>query len=206
MFQPAPSTQMPKRAREHRWSEYNSVMRFVLLALKIAAAFIVAVIACMGAILLYAFALPSASVDVPVPLAGVAVRFEAWSGVADETFWLVVQTPRGATKRRLWSNWGPATRVNFYRTPDEWLVVLGGGGDSEMVDVNDPKAGEDVFKPRVSSSDSATWTYLGAVDRPRREPKARRFFSPAELRECFAMFGAGYSPYRVSRQAESRCD
>ncbi|MFD1332497.1 hypothetical protein ACFQ4O_10855 [Methylopila musalis] len=103
----------------------------------------------------------------------------------------------------LWKNWGPATRANIYRTEENWLVVLGGGGAAEMFQTS---AGGRIVPVPWSDrkrTDDRRWTYVGAADlRFKREP---RFYTPQELPECFALFGAGSSPYRLEHQAPSRC-
>jgi len=181
-------------------------MHFGCFVSKAVAAIVAAVIVGVAGLAYYAFSRPFGSVDVPMVFPGVTARFEAWLDFGGERYWLVTNTPLGSAERQLWSNWGPATRSNFYRTPDDWLVVLGGGGAAEMVDLTNATARQEQRRSSVTQTDSRSWTYLGAVDySPSDAAPGYRFFPPSERQECFAMFGAGSSPYRHQYQAEGRC-
>lgn len=181
-------------------------MQFVGFVSKAVAGTAAAVVICVGGLTYYAFSRPFASVDVPIRLPGVTVRFEVWSDFGGERYWLVTSTPSGSAKRKLWSNWGPASRANFYWTSDDWLVVLGGGGDAEMVDLKNASAPHERRRSPGTQTDSGTWIYLGAVDfLSNGAASGYRFFTPSQRRECFAMLGAGFSPYRHQHQAQGPC-
>ena len=180
-------------------------MKFLFFVLKAIAAIVVIIIVCGAGPAYYAISRPFASVEVPIEYPGVTALFEAWSDFGGGQYWLVTSTSLGSAERKLWSNWGPATRANFYRTSDNRLVVLGGGGASEMVDLNNAIAPQEPRRSTGTKADSASWSYLGAVDYSWSGAGGYRFFPPSERKECFAMFGAGYSPYRHQYQAESRC-
>lgn len=157
---------------------------------------IVALVA--GLFVMVSFA-PAERVAAPLPMAGAVAYAERWTGFNGTDLKLVVETPAGSAEHQLWTDWGYAGRINLYRTPDDWLVALGGGEVARMFELKASTRPRAVSSREKPSSDSETWTYLGAIDRD--HPGAWRFFSPEEKSECFATFGFGGSPHRAERQA-----
>lgn len=144
----------------------------------------------------------SQQTTVTLPDSQTVVRLEVWAGLNDEKWKLIVTTPRGSMERDLWHAPISNPRINLYVTPDDRLVALtDGGGDATFAlgSTSAPKRGQD----ERSVIDSERWTYEGAFRRP---PGGDwRFLTVAELPECFAMLGAGSSPYRIEHHAESFC-
>ena len=83
-------------------------------------------------------------------------------------------------------------------------MVLGGGGSADMFDLSTDGRVVPVPWSDRRRTDDRRWTYIGAADLYlKKEP---RFYTPEDLPECFAMFGAGSSPYRLEHQVEGSCD
>lgn len=133
---------------------------------------------------------------IPLPFDGSVVRIQVWQSFdSDGRYEAVVETPSGSAQHLLWNDWGPAQRANLYLTHDRRLVVIGGGGQSEMFSLpphSPPKWVPYNQRPRESGDD---WTYLGATAVDHRVPQE----------ECIALFGAGSSPYRKAHQSEHSC-
>lgn len=137
-------------------------------------------------------------VAVPLPIASAIARIQA----ADGGYVIVVETSHGRLRHRLWEDWGPADRTSLYVTPEGWVVALGGGGEDTMITIAGASAPVLVDIGERRRTNSETWRYVGAVD---RQDRRLRFFAPSEQAECFAMFGAGSSPYRREHQVEHFC-
>lgn len=151
------------------------------------------------AILTYANIWPAYEAAVKLPMGDATARFQAWHGLLSSApFRLRVDTPRGSMSTELWSDWGPASDINLYQTPENWLVGIGGGGTSVIIDVMNPNGPSLVLGAKQAKTNDEDWTYLGLA--------AGDSFIPAnEKPECIALFGAGYSPYRKKFQVEHLC-
>ncbi len=135
---------------------------------------------------------------VPLPFPDTTAHFEIWSDGFESRHELLVKNGRGEARTKMWTDWGPATHANLYVTPENFFIVIGGGGCCSAVEVRDAKPPRLAEFAEYRHFDSSTWTYLGAASRD-REGKYR-FYSPAERRECISTFGAGGSPYRAEFQ------
>lgn len=140
--------------------------------------------------------MPMDEVAAPLPIASAVAHMQ--EGV------VVVETPQGRLRHEMWENWGPATRASLYVTPEGWLVVLGGPAVATMISVSDGTPPTLVEEDERTRTRSEAWRYIGAVDKDERTRRLR-FYSSAEQRECFEMYGEGESPYRKDHQAESFC-
>jgi hypothetical protein len=168
------------------------LLMILLLALPLSACFLIA---------------PTDSVTVPLPGLHSKARVEVWGNTFSEgRFEIVVTSPEGSARSVLWEDWGPAQRASLYLTPDNWLVVLGGGSINEMIEIPasaPPKIVPHERRPRDAGDQ---WAYLGAVDRGYVGGVVRlKFFSPSEQPECVPMYGEGRSPYRVQHQESRPC-
>ena len=150
---------------------------------------------------------PADAVDIVLPFDGTAARIEVWGNTWSEgRFEVVVQTPSGTVRDVLWEDWGPAQRASLYLTPEDWLVVLGGGGVARMIDLSAGGAPRVVPSREQLRQKSELWTYLGVVDRVIEKREARlRFFDPSTQPECIPLYGAGSSPYRIAFQDTGFC-
>lgn len=119
---------------------------------------------------------------------------------------IVVETSYGSAEHTLWIDWGPAQRTSLYRTKDDWLVVLGGGGTAEMFMVVGTSGPRWVPYQDRPTTDGRDWTYLGAFDTYSANGYRRfRWYPTGQFGECFPMYGAGDSPYRKDHQHASSC-
>ncbi len=157
----------------------------------------------LASLLACSFVKPADEVTVALPLDGMMARVQVWGNTSSEgRFEILVETPKGTERRVLWEDWGPAQRASLYLTPNNWLVVMGGGGDTEMIALSSGSAPRWVpynQRPRQGGED---WTYLGAVD---RSVDHLVYYSPVHQRECIPLYGAGSSPYRKAHQDEHYC-
>ncbi|WP_462119357.1 hypothetical protein [Methylorubrum extorquens] len=91
-----------------------------------------------------------AEVEAPVPMGAATVRVQTWTGWSGEhPYILIVDTPRGSLKKKLWEYWGPSTAAMLYRTEENWLAVLGAGRYVSFIDV------ENIAGPRLLTSSEA---------------------------------------------------
>jgi hypothetical protein len=151
----------------------------------------------VAAIVMVSF-IRSEEVVVTLPIASALARVQA----ADGGYVIVVETPHGRIRHKLWEDWGPADRTSLYVTPEGWVVALGGGGEDTMIAITGASAPALVAARERGRTNPDAWLYIGAVD---VQDRRLRFFAPSEQAECFAMFGAGASPYRKDHQAEHFC-
>ncbi|MFC5418823.1 hypothetical protein ACFPOB_04510 [Bosea eneae] len=135
---------------------------------------------------------------IPLPFPDTTAHFEIWSDGFESRHELLVKNGRGEARTKMWTDWGPATHANLYVTPENFFIVIGGGGCCSAVEVRDAKPPRLAEFAEYRHFDSSTWTYLGAASRD-REGKYR-FYSPAERRECISTFGAGGGGYRAEFQ------
>lgn len=144
---------------------------------------------------------PSSETIVKLPMCSAVARFQEWAGfVGSRPYMLVVETPNGTTKREMLTNWGPAESLNLYRTETDWFVVIGGGGETAVFDVCAALGPRQIWGNEFPKTDGEHWEYLGVVD------SRGSLTPPKALEECIPLFGAGYTPFRKSRQAEHFCN
>lgn len=164
----------------------------------------------IGTLLVFALFVGSKTVDsmirpaheVAIAIPGAVAYMQVWKEYqSDGLFRLVVKSPKGAVSKDMWQNWGPATRANFYLTPDNHLAVLGPSGLGETLVVATDR-GPIFSEPATLNSE--LWTYIGATDR-RYPGRGYRFYSPQEMPECLDRLGdPNPGRYRVKHEA-ARC-
>jgi len=142
-------------------------------------------------------------VAVALPYPGTTAHFEIWSDGVEGRYELSVKNDRGEARTKMWTDWGPATHANLYVTPENFVIVIGGGGCCSAVEVREATPPRLAEFAEYRHFDSSKWTYLGAVGMD-REGKYR-FYSPVERRECISNFGAGGGPYRAEFQVPREC-
>ncbi|RDL51191.1 hypothetical protein BLJAPNOD_02323 [Ensifer sp. M14] len=140
-------------------------------------------------------------VDVPLPEKAGHVRVSR----DGDDYYVSVTTPNGSFEKWMWTDWGPAQRTGLYVTSEGWIAALGAGGAAAFIAMPEDGKPFDVTDADVARTDSATWRYMGAVDRD-YATGSLRFFGPTEQPECTDMFGAGESQYRFVAQWETACD
>ncbi len=147
---------------------------------------------------------PRQTVGIDLPGANAKARFEWWLGEDWIPFSrIVVENVHGKTDRRMWEDWGPASRASVYLTPENWLVVAHPGGGATAVTLNSERAPEEISYFAVKRSPSERWRFIGTVDRTRQGDL--RYYSPDEVRECIPLFGAGSAPFRIDHQDQRDC-
>lgn len=142
---------------------------------------------------------PVGEAVVRLPMGDAIARFQTWGGGwGTLPFVLRVDTPHGTISKKLWADWGPASDINLYQTPENWLVGIGGGGDTVIVDVMDTSGPRSVIGDEQYRTNDENWKYLGVA--------VGDGFIPAESKpECIALLGAGYTKYRKKFQVEHFC-
>lgn len=169
-------------------------MRLTFLRFGVFAASLVSLSSCF-------FFAPDEEVIVPLPVEGTYARIQVWGNtISDGRYEVVVASPLGSSRQKLWEDWGPAQRASLYWSLDGRLIVIGGGGNTAMFVV--PRAARPrriPFHdwPREGGED---WRYLGAVD-----GDDLTYFPPSAQRECIPLHGAGFSLYRRSHQDQGSC-
>lgn len=148
---------------------------------------------------IYTSVWPVEEAVVRLPMGDAIARFQAWGGGwGTLPFVLRVDTPHGTISTKLWADWGPASDINLYQTPEDWLVGIGGGGETVIVDVMSPSGPRFVIGDEQKKTNDEDWKYLGVA--------AGSGFSPAQSTpECIALLGAGYTPYRKKYQVQDFC-
>lgn len=142
---------------------------------------------------------PERETVVKLPMGDSVARFQVWYGLyLKPPYFLTVDTPRGSISTELWTNWGPARSINLYQTPENWLVGIGGGGASVIIDVMNPSGPKSVDRAERVRTNDENWKYLGRA-------YISKFITAREKPECIELFGAGDSPYRKKFQAQSFC-
>jgi hypothetical protein len=148
---------------------------------------------------LYVSLWPTFEAIVKLPMGNAVARFQTWGGFFEsQPLVLRVDTPHGTTSAKLWVNWGPADHVALYRTPEDWLVGIGGGGESVIIDVANKSGPRIILGPESDNTDDKEWVFLGYA-------QGRGLVPPAERKECIALLGAGWSPYRKQYQVPHSC-
>ena len=161
---------------------------------------LLALAALWGGGYLYTHLWPTTEVSVPLPMGEATVRVQSWAGfVSSNPYVLIVDTPRGSLSESLWEDWGPAGSMNLYRTPEEWLVIIGAGGQDRFVNVVDPAGPRLVSRQDLPRTNDKDWVYLGILI------VGVGLGSPSEWPECLELLGAGESPYRKKYQVEHSC-
>lgn len=140
-------------------------------------------------------------VDLPFPDTSASV--EVWSDGLESRYELVVKNGSGQARTKMWTDWGPATRANFYVTPENFIVVIGGHGCCYVFKVGEKKPPRIADFAEYRNLDSESWTYLGAVSKDRLGET--RFFTPNEMRECISNYGVGGDPRRAKFQVPGEC-
>ncbi|MET7244821.1 hypothetical protein ABZT49_15790 [Methylobacterium sp. EM32] len=136
---------------------------------------------------------------VQLPMGEAIARFQAWGGfIEPQPYVLRIDTPYGTLSAKLWVNWGPARTINLYRTPEDWLVGIGGGGDAVMIDVVDKSGPRMLTDKERNKTDDEKWIFLGYAS-------ADGFISASRLPECIELLGEGYTPYRKKYQNQHFC-
>lgn len=144
---------------------------------------------------------PAEEVVVPLPVPGTEVRMQVWADtMSDGRFEAVVSSPHGSTRRLLWEDWGPAQRASLYWARDGRLIILGGGGHSEMFALSRDAPPQAIPFADQPGETGDKWRYLGAVD-----GHDLAYFPPSAQRECIPLYGAGWSPYRKAHQDQHSC-
>lgn len=143
---------------------------------------------------------PLSQATVPIPGLATVVRMQLLPGFDEGSYQVHISNKKGKLIRKLWSNWGPAIRATFYLAPGNRLVVIGGGADTYVFDIDDCNAPK-ISSPNLLSADGQDWLFLGTTDG--RDPI--EFIPPARRAECIDLLGAGESPYRRLYQAEGSC-
>jgi hypothetical protein len=123
--------------------------------------------------------------------------------------YLYVTAPSGMASKKMFIDWGGATRTSLYRTPDRKVIILGPAGDDYSISTKPLEIGRVSEPPRSSD----TWVYLGAFDIYRDRSSGRgidvfRFFTAAEQPECIPVlesFEPGAFAYRPSAH-QRRCN
>ncbi len=121
----------------------------------------------------------------------------------DGRYEILIDAPHGRLRRVLWENWGPATKVNLYLTPEGWIVMLGDGSGLTAIALFEGKAPTEVQDAEAWKADAETWRYLGVAASVR--PGLMEFYTPDESPECVPLFGVGGFPHRAMHQREGHC-
>lgn len=144
---------------------------------------------------------PVAEQDVPWPDSGVTVRVQQ-RNLQSATYVLRVDTAAGSLSMPLWNNWGPARRINLYRTPAGSIAVAGAGDYGWVIDLapnGSPRHGQ-----HGAITDASDWTYIGAVlDQAWGE---LAFASATALPECIPLYGEGRAPPGRGAWSRDDCD
>ncbi|BCM84151.1 hypothetical protein mvi_26120 [Methylobacterium indicum] len=142
---------------------------------------------------------PTGESFVQLPMGDAVARFQAWGGfVKSQPYALRVDTPHGTVSKELWTDWGPASTINLYRTPEDWLVGIGGGGDTVVIDVVDRAGPRIVYGSELDKTDDEKWIFLGYAS-------AGGFVPASRMPECVELLGAGYTRYRKKYQNPHFC-
>jgi hypothetical protein len=148
---------------------------------------------------LYLSVWPASEAVVTLPMANAVARFQTWAGfLKSQPFVLRVDTPHGTTSAELWTNWGPADDLALYQTPEDWLVGIGGGGESVIIDVTKKSGPRIVRGDEQKKTDNKKWKFFGYI-------QGGGLVSPHEQKECIALLGSGWSPYRKEYQVPHHC-
>lgn len=149
--------------------------------------------------LIYVNNWPAREAIVNLSIGDATARFQTWHGLLSSApFVLRVDTPRGSLSAELWADWGPASDINLYQTPENWLVGIGGGGTTVLIDVMNSSGPRLLIGAEQDKTNDADWKYIGVA-------VGDSFVSASRIPECIALFGSGYSPYRKKFQAEQFC-
>ncbi len=144
---------------------------------------------------------PAAEAVVKLPMGNAVARSQSWVGFLEpQPFVLRVDTPHGSTSAKLWADWGPANDLALYRTPEDWLIGIGGGGESVIIDVMSKFGPRIVLEDEQRKTDNKEWEFLGYL-----YSQGGRLHTPTEREECIALLGAGSSPYRKEHQVPHSC-
>lgn len=148
---------------------------------------------------IYTSVWPVEEAVVPLPMGNAVARFQTWGGGwGTLPFVLRVDTPRGTISTKLWADWGPAGEINLYQTSENWLVGIGGGGETIVIDVMSASGPRVVIGEEQKTTNDENWKYLGIAFRS-------VFATPESVPECIALLGAGYTPYRKKFQVDHSC-
>lgn len=137
--------------------------------------------------------------EITVPLSGNVNLAVSYRVKADfPGFEATVITNLGRAHQRLWDDWGPAKSGNVYATPDDRIVVIGGGGGAYMFEVKQGKVPRVYSEQWPTKEDGSDWEYLGAF--VLHDGGQLRFHLPNRMEEHIQLLGAGSSPYRLAFQ------
>jgi hypothetical protein len=94
-------------------------MRLTFLRFGVLAASLVSLSSCF-------FFAPDEEVIVPLPVEGTYARIQVWGNtISDGRYEVVVASPLGSSRQKLWEDWGPAQRASLYWSLDGRLIVIG---------------------------------------------------------------------------------
>ena len=151
---------------------------------------------------------PAHTAERTIPVAGARVSVDLYLiapyMLAEYERYLNVTTSSGTVSKKMFSDWGGASRTSLYLTPDRRLMVLGPADNDYSISLSPLQIGSIL---RQSSDD---WIYLGAFDFYRDASSGRgvrvfRFLTAAEQAECIpSMGGVSPGPHRSSAY-RSRC-
>ena len=147
---------------------------------------------------------PAAEIAIPLEIGGAVAHVQVWGGLGHGgRYELLIETPHGRLRRVLWENWGPATNVNLYLTPEGWIATLGDGGGPAAIALFEDKAPIEVSDAEIWTSRSEAWRYLGVAVFV--GSGVMELHTPDESPECVPLFGVGHGPHRAAHQTEGSC-